>query len=137
MTSSARQCQTAVFDSLCFPSVKGIAATGSTMERKKWAFLVLYTSRLEDERKKEYLDSPGMAALLQNGLLNTSSSIAVGTTTTISRLCSDEATASAVLDNYPDLVQTLVGTFSTSGICTKFSGKSRPRSHPLPSFRII
>ena len=120
-----RQCKTTIFYSPCFPSVKGVAATGSTIALKNAAFAVIAsTSGLEDERRKEFLDSPGIVDLLQDGLFNTYSYIAENASVTISNLCIDETTASAVLDNHPDLVQALVDTFSTSGVCEKFHSKS-------------
>ena len=123
---SAALCKSAVFDSECFPSVKAIAATGSTTELKQQAWAVIRSMAAglgENHRTKEFIDSPGFVALLQSHLNTSDSGIAASTAFTINSLCRDKPNASAVLDNYPDLVQTLVNTFSTSGVGPKFNGK--------------
>ena len=59
-------CCNAIFDSPCFPSLKTVAASGSTVELKQWARgAILNVSGMDEERRREMLDSPGMVALLQ------------------------------------------------------------------------
>jgi hypothetical protein len=124
MSFSAGQCLSVIFVSPCFPSLMAIAATGSTMQLKYWAYHVAISiSMLEDERKKDFLDSPGMVTLLLSGLKHANNDVAGNATITIHNLCVDEITASAVLDSHPKLVQALVDSFSTSGVCEKFKCK--------------
>jgi len=123
--TTERLCQAAVFDSSCFPSLKNMAATGSTLELKQLAWSTLTgIACMKEERLMAMLDSPDMAALLQSGLKSADADIATGANCTLSNLCRDEKTASAVLDDHPHLVQALVDTFSTSGVCDKFERKS-------------
>jgi len=121
------QCQAAVFDSLCFPSIKAMAATGSTLKLKQraWATLASVSCMLK-ARSHAMLDSPGMSVLLQSGLKSADGDIAEGATIAINNLCLVKKTASAVLDDHPHLLQALVDTFSTSGFCKKFEGKQLP-----------
>jgi hypothetical protein len=114
-------CRTAIFYSPCFPSLKNLAATSSTRARA----VINGISCMEAERKKDFLDSPGMVELLRSSLNSTDATIATNFAATIANLCLDETTASAILDSQPDLVQTLVDTFCTSGFCEKFKCKTQ------------
>ena len=116
----------AIFDSPCFPSLKKLAASGITLERRRCGMVAIQAiSCMEEGRRTDMLDSPGMVALLETGLESADSSIAEYSTTTISNLCCDETTASAVLDSHPDLVQGLAETFCNVGVSDKFRGKSQ------------
>ena len=124
LTPTNRMCKAAVF-LVCLPSIKDQAATGSTLERKQWAWVTLTRmANMKEEHLKAMFDSPDMVALLQSGMKSTDADIAESATITLSNLCCDEETASAVLDNHPNLVQTLVDTFSNVGVCEKFERKS-------------
>ena len=61
-----------------------------------------------------------------NGLKssNNDDDVAECATVAIHDLCINKTTASAVLDIHPRLVQALVDSFSTSGVCRKFKGKA-------------
>ena len=132
VTPSAERCRSGVFASPCFASIKDIAATSSTLELEKEAWRVIAAvSGLEEERTKEVFDSPGMVPLLMSGLKRANNHIAEYATITIHNLSINETTASAVLDDHPRLVQALVDTFRTSGVCQKFQGKYIFRLLPL------
>ena len=123
----------AVFDSPLFPLLMDIVASGGTtleLKREAWA-AVVNLAYMEEGRMREFLDCPGMVALLQNGLESIDATIAERVTATIGNLCCDLTTASALLDGYPDLVQSLVDTFSTTGVCLKFICKLQLHSPPL------
>jgi len=120
---------TAIFESPCFPSLKDIAASGGTPELKRNAYgAIRNVSCMEEGRLREFFDSPGMVALLKDGLESPDTIIADDASATFYNLCCDETTASAVLDGHPDLVQTLVITFCNSGVGDHFSSKSQLHS---------
>ena len=124
LSPSGRMSKSAVFASPCFASIKSIAAASSTLELEKEAWIVIANvAGLEVERKKDFLDSPGMVTLLLGGLKHANNDVAGNATITIHNLCVDEITASAVLDSHPKLVQALVDSFSTSGVFEKFKCK--------------
>jgi len=119
----------AIFDSPCFPSAKNVAALGSTLglKREAWKFITCVTN-MEEGRLRELFDSPGMVALMQTGLASMDVDIAESAAITISNLCYDETTATAVLDGHPDLVQAIADTFCNVGVCEQFMSKSQLRS---------
>ena len=139
------QCKAAFFDDPCFSSaVRIAAATGDSVQLKRQAFtLVVDVSSMATERRKAYLDHPGMAALLQSGLHSANDHFALNATIAVSNLSMDAAAAAAVLDGHPGLVKALVDTFSTApragvwggGVCSA-DGKFRRelRTRPLISF---
>ena len=117
---------TAIFDSPCFPSLKELAASGSILELKQsaWQAIDNVSLFMEEGRMREFVDSPGVVALLQAGLESVDATISEQATSTVDILCEeDETTASAVLDDHPDLVQTLVDTFCNSGFSDQFKCK--------------
>jgi len=124
-TENVEKCVAAIFDSPCFSSVKDMATTGSTVELKRQAWRVIKdVTCMEEERLKAVLDSPGMVALLQAGLESKDDDIAESAYITTYNLCCNAEVASDMLDSHPDLVKSLVNTFSTSGVCDKFKCKS-------------
>ena len=135
LATGQEQCMIAIFDSPCFPSLKNIAATGSSVQLRGWAFSVItWISFMEVGRLKALLDSPGMVALLQAGMKSADITTARHAICAVANLSADIATASAMLDSHPDLVQALVKSFSTDGVCDNFRRKSTySRLHVLPS----
>ena len=127
LTSTTKKCAAAIWESPCFSSVKDMATTGSTVELKRQAWRVIKdVTCMEEERLKAVLDSPGMVALLQAGLESKDDDIAESAYITTYNLCCNAEVASDMLDSHPDLVKSLVNTFSTSGVCDKFKCKSQP-----------
>ena len=111
----------------CFSAVMDMAATGATIELKRRAWILIErVCCIECERRKAVLDSAGMDELLQAGLESKDDDIATKAAITVYRLCISNEVASTMLDSYPDLVNVLVVTVSTSGIGTKFECKSQP-----------
>jgi len=78
----------------------------------------------EDERKREVFDSPDVDPLLPGGPKSAKNHVTEYATVAIHNLCMNKATASAVLGSHPKLVQALVDTFRTSGVCKMFWCKS-------------
>ena len=120
-TATTRKCEAAIFDSLCFSSIKGMASTGGTTELKRKAWRVIgNVACVEEERKKALLDSADMAALLQAGLESKDDFISETATATVANLCCNDEVASDLRDGHMDLRKALVVTFSTSGVSFKF-----------------
>ena len=68
------------------------------------------------------LDSAGMVELLHAGLEGEDTHIAKCAAITLDGLCHyNEATASAVLDERPNLATALVDVFCNGGICEKYT----------------
>ena len=93
-------CNVAIFDSPCFLSIKGIAASGSTLELKHTAWTAIKAvARMEEGRSREFFYSAGMVALLRAGIESVASVIAKNASATIQNLSWDVSTASAIFNS--------------------------------------
>ena len=102
ITATTEKCAAVVFGLPCFSTVKGMAATGGTVELKRKAWIVIVrVSCMENERMKAMFDSAGMVALLQAGLESKDDDIAWRATIITFTLCRSAEVASDLRDSHP------------------------------------
>ena len=112
-----------IFDSPgLFPLVLAAAAGGKQrlVKRAAWRVVQNVSTMKKKNLSAGFLGSPGVAALLEEGLKSTDGAAAQSAAASLSNVTRDETTAKAVITGHPALVLALADAAGTGGVCKKF-----------------